>query len=384
MAFSNYYLILLTLTTLCTLGQSRVLKEENTNMNSIDSCWRSDPNWGSDRFALADCAKGFGSKALGGQNGTLYIVTDPSDDPAHPKPGTLRYGAVQDGPVWITFERDMVITLKHNLILTSYKTIDGRGAEVEIAYGPCIRVVDVEHVIIHGVRLHDCVPSKKGLVRKDWSRPPEEEDGQDGDAIAVHHSSHVWIDHCYLASAVDGLIDITHASTGVTVSNNYLTQHDKVMLLGHSDKNKKDKIMKVTIIYNHFGPGLVQRMPRVRYGYAHVANNKYDGWGKYAIGGSSSPTILSEGNYFVAPEEKKQVTWRKFHGHHSTQWKAWEWRSSRDTFLNKAYFVASGKSNSLPKPNYSSSQSFRVLDGSFAPQLTVDAGPLRCSLEKAC
>lgn len=46
---------------------------------------------------------------------------------------------------------------------------------------------------------------------------------------------------------------------------------------------------------------------RVRYGYAHVANNRYDKWIMYAIGGSANPTILSEGNYFVASDQVKEV-----------------------------------------------------------------------------
>lgn len=39
---------------------------------------------------------------------------------------------------------------------------------------------------------------------------------------------------------------------------------------------------------------------RVRLGYAHVANNRYEKWLMYAIGGSANPTIFSEGNYFLA------------------------------------------------------------------------------------
>ena len=48
---------------------------------------------------------------------------------------------------------------------------------------------------------------------------------------------------------------------------------------------------------------------RVRFGYAHVVNNKYDEWLMYAIGGSADPTIFSEGNYFMAPNDAaaKQV-----------------------------------------------------------------------------
>lgn len=49
---------------------------------------------------------------------------------------------------------------------------------------------------------------------------------------------------------------------------------------------------------------------RVRYGYVHVANNKYDKWKLYAIGGSSEPTILSEGNFYVAPDN---VTHKEVH-----------------------------------------------------------------------
>lgn len=34
------------------------------------------------------------------------------------------------------------------------------------------------------------------------------------------------------------------------------------MLLGHNDGFVADKIMKVTIAFNSFGPGLIERMPR--------------------------------------------------------------------------------------------------------------------------
>lgn len=37
-------------------------------------------------------------------------------------------------------------------------------------------------------------------------------------------------------------------------------------------------------------------------------NNMYESWGMYAIGGSESPTVLSEGNVFNAPDgADKQV-----------------------------------------------------------------------------
>ncbi|OVA03408.1 Pectate lyase/Amb allergen [Macleaya cordata] len=355
-------------------------KSGNKLKNKIDSCWRSDPNWASNRRALADCAVGFGKAALGGKYGAIYVVTNPSDDPVNPKPGSLRYGVIQTKPLWIIFAKDMVITLRNELIMNSFKTIDGRGAKVEIAYGPCITIQGVSNIIIHGISIHDCKPGNDGLVR---STPMHvgHRHGSDGDAIVIFASSNVWIDHCFLSRSSDGLIDVIHASTAVTISNNFFSQHDKVMLFGHKDSFTEDKVMKVTVVFNHFGPGLVQRMPRVRLGYAHIANNKYDSWGKYAIGGSANPTIFSEGNNFVAPDNSnaKVVTEREGDAY---GWKNWKWRSSKDQFKNGAYFVQSGWGSISPQ--YSKSQSFGVAHGSLVPSLTSDAGPLRCVARKQC
>ncbi|KAK0579640.1 hypothetical protein LWI29_029098 [Acer saccharum] len=347
-------------------------------MNVVDSCWRTNANWAKNRQALANCVVGFGKGAMGGKYGGIYTVTNPSDDPVNPKPGMLRYGVIQSKPLWIVFTKDMVITLKNELIVNSFKTIDGRGVEVEIANGPCITIQGVSHVIIHGISIHDCKPSKSGLVRSSPTHVGHR-NGADGDGISIFASSNIWIDHCSLARCTDGLIDVIHASTGITISNNYFTQHDKVMLLGHNDQYSADKVMKVTIAFNSFGEGLIERMPRVRFGYAHVANNRYDHWRMYAIGGSANPTILSEGNYFLAANSNhKQVTKRETNG----GWKNWKWRTSKDVFLNGAYFVPSGYGSCAP--NYSGTQSFPVAPGALVPALTANAGPLRCVVGKPC
>ncbi|KAL5975419.1 hypothetical protein ACLOJK_019741 [Asimina triloba] len=351
----------------------------NKVMNKIDACWRSDPDWASNRRRLADCSVGFGQAAVGGKFGAFYLVTDPSDDPINPKPGTLRYGAIQTQPLWIIFQRDMLITLKNELIMNSFKTIDGRGAKVLIANGPCITVQGVSNVIIHGLILHDCRPGAPGLVRSTPTHLGRRR-GSDGDAISIFASSNIWVDHCSLSHSADGLIDVIHGSTAVTISNNYFFDHDKVMLLGHKDNYAPDKIMKVTVVLNHFGPGCVERMPRVRTGYAHVANNRYDDWKMYAIGGSSNPTILSEGNYFDASNNQasKQVTKREAGG----GWKDWKWRSTNDVFVNGAFFVPSDRGSAAPA--YTPAQSFTAAPGSMVLILTAAAGPLQCAPKKQC
>lgn len=116
-------------------------------MNVIDACWRSDPQWRNNRGKLATCSVGFAGKMTGlvGPDVTYYEVTDPSDDnPVCPKPGTLRFGVTQiKGKVWITFKKNMNIKLQKPLLVGSYTAIDGRGANVHIAHGACITILEV-------------------------------------------------------------------------------------------------------------------------------------------------------------------------------------------------------------------------------------------------
>ncbi|KAH1131337.1 hypothetical protein J1N35_002715 [Gossypium stocksii] len=159
--------------------------------NPIDDCWRCDPNWEKNRRRLADCAIGFGKNAIGGRDGKLYVVTDSSDDdPVNPKPGTLRHAVIQDEPLWIVFARDMTIQLKEELIMNSFKTIDGRGASVHIAGGPCITIQFVTNIIIHGLHIHDCKQGGNAMVR-DSPRHYGWRTTSDGDGVCRHGYFHV-------------------------------------------------------------------------------------------------------------------------------------------------------------------------------------------------
>ncbi|XXG62457.1 hypothetical protein AAC387_Pa05g0810 [Persea americana] len=349
--------------------------------NPIDDCWRCDTNWDQNRQRLADCAIGFGKNAMGGRNGRIYVVTDNTDDdPVNPKPGTLRHAVVQDEPLWIIFARDMVIQLKQELVMNSYKTIDGRGASVHIANGPCITIHYVTNIIIHGINIHDCKQSGNGNIRSSprhvgwWTV-------SDGDGVSIFASSHVWVDHCSLSNCHDGLIDAIHGSTAITISNNYMTHHDKVMLLGHRDSYIEDKNMQVTVAFNHFGEGLVQRMPRCRHGYFHVVNNDYTHWEMYAIGGSAAPTINSQGNRFLAPDirSSKEVTKREETP--ESEWKNWNWRSEGDLMLNGAFFTPSGAGASAV---YARASSLSARPSSLVGSMTTSAGALACKKGRQC
>lgn len=109
--------------------------------NVIDKCRRSNPDWVNQRQQLATCSVGYSGKMTNnaGPDVTNYVVTDPSDDPMDPKPGTLRYAMTHvGGKKWVTFQKDMKIKLQRPLLVSSFTTIDGRGASVHIAGGACL------------------------------------------------------------------------------------------------------------------------------------------------------------------------------------------------------------------------------------------------------
>jgi pectate lyase len=348
--------------------------------NPIDRCWRCRADWAADRKRLARCVLGFGHKTTGGVDGEFYVVTDASDDDmVAPKAGTLRYGVVQDRPLWITFARDMVITLRQELIVNRKTTIDGRGAQVHIV-GAQITLQNVEHVIIHNVHVHHAKPHSGGDVR-DSNGHYGFRTRSDGDGVSIMSSSNIWIDHVSMYNCSDGLIDVNNGSTAITISNGHFTKHDHVMLFGASNTNPQDKMMQITVAFNHFGKGLVQRMPRCRFGFFHVVNNDYTHWQMYAIGGNMNPTIISQGNRFIAPDDvhAKEVTKREYISYADS--KEWVWKSQDDIFLNGAFFNQSGGQN---ERKYDQLDMIPPKHGGYAAQLTQFAGALECHVGKPC
>jgi len=345
--------------------------------NPIDDCWTCDSNWEQNRQSLADCAIGFGQNAIGGRDGAIYVVTDTSDDATNPAYGTLRWGVIQTQPLWIIFANDMMITLKEELIINSWKTLDGRGANVHIAGGACLTLQYISNVIVHGLHIHDCKSTGNAMV---ISTPTHTgyRGMADGDAVSIFGSHDLWVDHNFLANAADGLVDCIEGSTDITVSNNYFTNHNKVMLLGAHPHDYFDVNMRVTVAFNHFGPNLVQRMPRCRFGSFHVVNNYYYQWEMYAVGGSENPTINSEGNYYFAPNNPyfKDVTKRIADGGSNIDgWQSWNWASVGDMFENGAYFTDSGAA-STDGFVYAKATSFSARPATMVAAMTNGAGPL--------
>jgi len=149
MAFPNPRPLFYTLMVFFFISNTSFAKQTKINglkMNVIDRCWRLNPEWRRHQSQLATCSMGYAGKMVNNIGNDLihYKVTDASDDPINPKPNTLRYGtSIIQGKVWITFQKDMMITLKKPLLISSFTTIDGRGVNVHIANNACLMIFKV-------------------------------------------------------------------------------------------------------------------------------------------------------------------------------------------------------------------------------------------------
>jgi len=153
------------------------------------------------------------------------------------------------------------------------------------------------------------------------------------------------------------------------------------MLFGAADSYTGDKIMQITVAFNHFGQGLIQRMPRCRMGFFHVLNNDYTHWMMYAIGGSAGPTILSQGNRFIAPnnDAAKEITHRDYAT--PEEWKNWQWQSDMDLLMNGATFNSSGSPIAM---KHKKGFIMKPRDGTHVSRLTRHSGALNCFVGLPC
>ncbi|CAE6419028.1 unnamed protein product [Rhizoctonia solani] len=143
----------------------------------------------------------------------------------------------------------------------SNKSIIGAsGAALE---GVGLRVLNVENVILRNLKISKVLADA-------------------GDAVGIQASTKVWVDHLDLSSDqdhdkdyYDGLLDVTHGSTYVSITNSVLHDHWKASLVGHSDSNEdEDKAITVTYALNKWY-NLNSRLPSFRFGTGHIFNNYY-------------------------------------------------------------------------------------------------------------
>jgi len=156
-------------------------------------------------------------------------------------------------------------TCSSDVTVASNKTILGVGSSSGLT-GCGLKVKGVNNVIIRNLKIAKVLAGNGN-----------------GDAIHVEKATHVWIDHNDLSSDTshgtdyyDGLLDITHAADYITVSYNYIHDHIKCSLIGHSDNNASEDTGKFHVTYTHnYFKNCDQRTPSIRFGTLHAYNNYF-------------------------------------------------------------------------------------------------------------
>ncbi len=137
--------------------------------------------------------------------------------------------------------------------------------------------------------------------------------GGSSDAITLEGNDtngdveNVWIDHNELFSSTkddcegagdtefDGLIDIKKGARRITVSYNYLHDHQKTGLLGSSDTDATERY--VTFHHNRY-ENVVSRTPLHRFGFIHLFNNYFGTITSSGINVRMGGVALVESNFF--------------------------------------------------------------------------------------
>lgn len=123
-------------------------------------------------------------------------------------------------------------------------------------------------------------------------------------------------------------------------------------------------------------------MPRCQWGCFHVVNNDYTHWEMYAIGGTKNPTIISQGNRFVAPPNPNAKEVTKRGETDPSVWKNWLWTSEGDVFVDGAFFTQSEDFSTMPA--HPKEAIIAARPGTDVRMMTRFAGALKCTKGSPC
>jgi pectate lyase len=134
------------------------------------------------------------------------------------------------------------------------------------------------------------------------------------DNLCIDDCTNFWVDHCEFHDGMDGNFDIKNKSDFISVTwctfsyekapkkggSGGSDDHRYSNLIGSSDGATGDAgKLNVTFQYCWWGEGCKERMPRIRFGKVHLANNLFDSKvANNCIRAGYKADILAEGNYF--------------------------------------------------------------------------------------
>ncbi|PSN75144.1 polysaccharide lyase family 1 protein [Corynespora cassiicola Philippines] len=219
--------------------------------------------------ASADGFASLNGGTTGGNGGTVVTVSNQAD---------LERYAAASGKHVIKVRGTITISPKGKEVkVSSDKTIVGIGNTAEISQGG-FNLNSVKNVIFRNLKIGNTLNS----AENDW------------DAIQIDTSSNIWIDHCHLEAAGDGLLDSRKDTTFLTVSYTIFRNHDKAFGIGWTE----NVTSQITMHHTWFDKTNQRNPSADNIRYAHFYNNYLSGvtsYGHYARGSSE---VRIENVYF--------------------------------------------------------------------------------------
>jgi len=227
-------------------------------------------------FSLFGFAAGVTTGGKGGATVTVSTLAD------------LESAAASSGPLIIQVSGKITGTTGSDIVrVASDKTIVGVGSTGEL-FAVELSLANSSNIIVRNLKISHVLASNN-----------------DGDCIHLQGTHDVWIDHCELFSEppqtqpnkdlYDGLIDITHDCSNVTISWCFLHDHWKVDLIGSSDSDNFDR--RVTFHHNYYF-NVNSRTPSYRFGTGHVYNSYFQGIAASGVNSRMGAVLRVEGNVF--------------------------------------------------------------------------------------
>jgi len=153
------------------------------------------------------------------------------------------------------------------------------------------------------------------ILRNIIVRGPGSNEDQAWDNLNIEGSSkNVWVDHCEFWDGQDGNADVVKGADTVTftwcVFGYALAGHPHNLsnLIASSDTEPESEgKLDITYMFNWWN-GAMERQPRCRFGYIHVANNLYTsnaavGASKLGVTNGYSCNVLTENNHFIGQND---------------------------------------------------------------------------------
>ncbi|MBA6225373.1 pectate lyase [Colwellia sp. MB02u-18] len=236
---------------------------------------------------------GYNFNVTGGENGTTITVANGNDLKT-----ALASAKNSNNPVTIYVDGIITVANNGNSSVIDVKDMDnvsiiGINNRGELD-GVGISIRRANNVIIQNLKIHHVLAPTDAI---------SVEGDNDGST-----TKNIWIDHNELYSendgdtskkdVYDGLIDTKSGAKNITISYNYLHDHWKASLNGHTEDDETTNTERqITFHHNRF-ENIESRLPLFRKGVGHLYNNYYNNIGSTAINSRIGAELLIENNYF--------------------------------------------------------------------------------------